>query len=284
MFGGLRQALLRNWTHSFPIGHRPFDVIGAELGVRASEVLRLYQALHAEGALARIGGEFAPRGLWCLAVAAEAAPAPFAVRPAGVTLHGTIEAPPGGRWFALAAPDGPALQARFDDLTGALGMPLTQLHGLRRDGSPPLPAPPPSPEEARLAELVQAGLPLVLQPYAPWSAALGMRNGEVLARLRAWLLDGRLRRFGTCLPEPPSTPSHAPWFGWPVPAAAAHDAAHALGAAAGVAAVRRCHPAPGWPCNLFARLAGTPALAADLAERVAARCGLPPPQQVWRAV
>ena len=47
-----------------------------------------------------------------------------------------------------------------------------------------------------LVRALQAGLPRVPQPYEAVASALGISAAEVMARIRAMLADGRMRRIG----------------------------------------------------------------------------------------
>jgi len=50
--------------------------------------------------------------------------------------------------------------------------------------------------DERIVRATQAGLPLVREPYAALAAALGVAEGEAIARLEAMLADRRMRRIG----------------------------------------------------------------------------------------
>ncbi len=47
-----------------------------------------------------------------------------------------------------------------------------------------------------IVRATQAGLPLVLRPWAAVAARVGASKGEVMARVEAMLADGRIRRIG----------------------------------------------------------------------------------------
>lgn len=47
-----------------------------------------------------------------------------------------------------------------------------------------------------IVRATQAGLPLVLRPWAAVAAKVGASEGEVMARVEAMLADGRIRRIG----------------------------------------------------------------------------------------
>lgn len=47
-----------------------------------------------------------------------------------------------------------------------------------------------------IVRATQAGLPLVLRPWAAVAAKVGASEGEVMARVKAMLADGRIRRIG----------------------------------------------------------------------------------------
>jgi siroheme decarboxylase len=107
-----------------------------------------------------------------------------------------------------------------------------------------------------LVRATQAGLPRVPQPYAAIAAQLGVREEEVMQRLRAMLADGRIRRIGA-VPNHYALGYRANGMSvWDV----ADEALVALGPRVGeLAFVSHCYRRPrrpGWPYNLFAMVHG----------------------------
>jgi len=59
----LEEALLEKIQHNFPIVERPFDELGAQLGISGQEVIEILQKLKSRGIIRLIGGVFDPRKL-----------------------------------------------------------------------------------------------------------------------------------------------------------------------------------------------------------------------------
>ena len=106
-------------------------------------------------------------------------------------------------------------------------------------------------------EAVQGGLPFVPAPYAEIGARLGLEEGEVIARLRALLSRGVIRRIG-------AAPNHYR-LGMTANGMSVWDVEDAqvdrLGAEVGALAFvthcyRRPRALPDWPYNLFAMIHG----------------------------
>ncbi len=111
--------------------------------------------------------------------------------------------------------------------------------------------------DARLVRATQAGLPLVPRPYHALAAQLGTSADEVMARLRAMLDDGRIRRIG-------AVPNHYA-LGYTANGMSVWDVDDArvgeLGAKVGALpfvthCYRRPRRLPDWPYNLFAMVHG----------------------------
>jgi DNA-binding Lrp family transcriptional regulator len=111
--------------------------------------------------------------------------------------------------------------------------------------------------DARLVRATQAGLPLVARPYHALAAQLGTSADEVMARLRAMLDDGRMRRIG-------AVPNHYA-LGYTANGMSVWDVDDAriseLGAKVGALpfvthCYRRPRRLPDWPYNLFAMVHG----------------------------
>lgn len=118
--------------------------------------------------------------------------------------------------------------------------------------------------DARIVRATQAGLPLVARPYRQVAERLGVSEAALIARLRAMLADGRIRRVG-------AVPNHYA-LGYAANAMSvwdvADEAVDTLGRRVGALPfVTHCYrrprvlsqPArelPAWPYNLFAMVHG----------------------------
>lgn len=105
--------------------------------------------------------------------------------------------------------------------------------------------------------VTQAGLPRVARPYHAVAAEIGVSAEIVLARLRAMLSDGRIRRIG-------AVPNHFA-LGWRANGMSVWDVADdqvdelgvKVGELVGVShCYRRPRVLPRWPYNLFAMVHG----------------------------
>ena len=114
-----------------------------------------------------------------------------------------------------------------------------------------------TPLDERIVRATQAGLPLVARPYRQVAERIGISESVLLARLRAMLADGRIRRVG-------AVPNHYA-LGYSANAMAVWDVADetvdALGRVVGEMAFvthcyRRPRRPPDWPYNLFAMVHG----------------------------
>ncbi|MEO1784262.1 hypothetical protein V4762_04195 [Thermodesulfobium sp. 4217-1] len=59
----VEETLLEKIQHNFPIVEKPFDELGAQLGISGQEVIKILQKLKSEGIIRLIGGVFDPRKL-----------------------------------------------------------------------------------------------------------------------------------------------------------------------------------------------------------------------------
>lgn len=111
--------------------------------------------------------------------------------------------------------------------------------------------------DAAIVRATQAGLPLVARPYDAIAATLGVEPGLVLARLRAMLASGAIRRIGV-------VPNHyrLGWTAngmsvWDVDDARVDALGEEVGALPGVThCYRRPRRLPDWRYNLFAMVHG----------------------------
>jgi siroheme decarboxylase len=108
-----------------------------------------------------------------------------------------------------------------------------------------------------IVHATQDGLPLVAQPYRAVAAMLGVPHDEVLARIRAMVADGRIRRIGA-VPNHYSLGYTANAMSvWDVDDAAVDELGRRVGALSFVShCYLRPRRPPEWPYNLFAMVHG----------------------------
>jgi DNA-binding Lrp family transcriptional regulator len=111
--------------------------------------------------------------------------------------------------------------------------------------------------DRRLLAALQDGLPFVERPYAAVGARIGMPEDEVIARLRALLADGVIRRFGLVVRHRELGYDANAMAVWDVPDDRVDEAGRRI---AGIEFVTLCYRRPrrppDWPYNLFCMIHG----------------------------
>ncbi|MDP3427241.1 MAG: siroheme decarboxylase subunit alpha [Humidesulfovibrio sp.] len=119
---------------SFPLAPRPYEVVGAQVGLTESEVLARVRRLKQQGVIRRMGANFGSRQLgWrstlCGAEVPEDKLDAFVAevnRHSGVT-HNYLRAHQFNVWFALIAPSTEAVEAILAEITEKTGVPIMNL-------------------------------------------------------------------------------------------------------------------------------------------------------------
>ncbi len=122
--------------------------------------------------------------------------------------------------------------------------------------------------DRRIIVATQGGLPLVAEPYQAIADELGLGAVEVMARMRAMLDGGLIRRIGA-VPNHYALGYHANGMSvWDVPDADIADLGETVGALDFVShCYHRPRHLPHWPYNLFAMVHGHDR--GEVAEKVA---------------
>ena len=123
------RTILNRIQSNFPVTPRPFQTIGAELGLSEDEVLARVGRLKAEGIIRRIGGNFAPEKLGfvstlCAARVPEADVDGFAAvvnRYPGVT-HNYLRENHYNVWFTFIAPSMDEIEANLAAIAAETGV------------------------------------------------------------------------------------------------------------------------------------------------------------------
>jgi len=133
-----------------------------------------------------------------------------------------------------------------------------------------------SPRDRALLAVLADGLPLAPAPYAAIGRDLGMAEAEVLARLRAMLAAGIIRRFGVVVRHHELGYRANAMIAWQVPDAAIDAAGRVLATQPGVTlCYRRAPSPPDWPYTLFCMIHGRDrATVLAQAEQAARNAGL----------
>ncbi|MFN4149161.1 MAG: Lrp/AsnC family transcriptional regulator [Rhodocyclaceae bacterium] len=215
----LEFRLLNDFQHDFPLEPAPFAVIARQLDCDEATVLTSLRRLQECGAISRIGAVFAPRSVGASTLAALAVP-PGRLEAVAALVNGH----PGvnhnyerehryNLWFVATAADATALAALLAEIRDETGLapialPLIEeyhidlgfdlLHGGKKPRQPARPCLPreTSAADRRLIAALQPGLPIVPRPYAILAASAGLEESALLDRLRGWIDDGCIKRFG----------------------------------------------------------------------------------------
>lgn len=275
-------ALLNDYQHGFPLCERPFATIAMVVGGDEAQVMAQYRDWLAQGRISRIGPVFAPQRVGASILAAISVPPDTLAQAAAIVSaypevnHNYAREHAYNLWFVAAAPDPEQLNAVLDAIarqcdTPVLRLPLLEQYhidlgfSLRQADTPTRTATAPhaadttplSAADRALIGAMQAGLPLCPQPYQALADTLGSTTDAVLQRIRAWLDNGTLKRFGVVVRH------HE--MGFTSNAMVVHDVPDALVSGLGQRlgqhpAVTLCYRRPRvegqWRYNLFCMLHG----------------------------
>jgi DNA-binding Lrp family transcriptional regulator len=285
-------ALLNDWQHGFPLQPRPYQALGARLGIDEAEVLARYGSLRTQGVVGRIGGVFGAGAGGAAMLCAFAVPAP---RLEAVAAR--VSAQPGvnhnyerehdfNLWFVVTGTDAAAVVATVDELDAACGLralrlpmrrayridlgfdlrgPLAQRGSAHRTAGEPVHA-----DDRPLAACAERGLTLVQRPFAVWAEACRRSEAEVLDTLRRWLALGTLRRFGVVVRHHEAGFAHNAMTVFDVPDALADACGERLAQQPGVTLAYRRARDSGWPYNVYCMVHGRDRAAVEAAIAAAA--------------
>ncbi len=273
--------LLNEFQRDFPLCPAPFAELAARLGVAERAVLGGLEKLRREGKISRVGAVFAPKRIGASTLAAMAVPPEKLESVAAIVSrfpevnHNYEREHRYNLWFVVTAGSEGRLQATLAAIEKAAGHPLLALPLLEefhidlgfslRDAQPrqarvtmSVPKAVPIGEaERRLVSVLQEGLPLFIRPFALIAERIGTSEPEVLGRIRRWLEEGAIKRFGVVVRH------HE--LGYRANAMLVHDLpdeqvgeiGRALAEEPAVTlCYRRPRCLPDWPYNLFCMIHG----------------------------
>ncbi len=273
--------LLNDFQRDFPLCPAPFAELASRLGVAEKVVLGRLDNLRREGKISRVGAVFAPKRIGASTLAAMAVPpekleaVAAAVNRFPEVNHNYEREHRYNLWFVVTAASEGRLQATLGAIEQAAGyrlMPLPlleefhidlgfSLNGEKRKSMaavvPVAPVQPIGEIERRLISVLQEGLPMFIRPFQLIANRVGSSEGEVLGRIRNWLAEGAIKRFGVVVRH------HE--LGYRANAMLVHDIpddrVSELGRAlADEPAVTLCYRRPRclpeWPYNLFCMIHG----------------------------
>jgi DNA-binding Lrp family transcriptional regulator len=276
----LIEQLLNDWQRGFPLTRRPFLRIAKTQGTTETKVIDTCVRLLARGVVSRIGGIWAPGAggtalLCAMAVPPDRLP----------TVANLVNAHPGvnhnyerehalNLWFVVTGADQARLDQTLAQIKRDTALPVLRMKMVRpyhidlgfdlnnaprqRTHAIPLThrAPRVQTEHRPLAALLEAGLPLVPEPFDPWAITLDCATDDVLYRLQAWLDAGTLRRIGLIVRhhEVGFTANAMTVFDIPDPEV--DTVGQRLAAQPGITLCYRRERAPGWRYNLYCMVHG----------------------------
>jgi DNA-binding Lrp family transcriptional regulator len=281
MNSSLDFQLLNDFQRDFPLVSAPFAELASRLGVGEKLVLGRLENLRREGKISRVGAVFAPKRIGASTLAAMAVPpekleaVAAAVNRFPEVNHNYEREHRYNLWFVVTAATEGRLQASLGAIEQAAGYPLLALPLLEEfhidlgfclkgdkeknvaTARPVEPVALMDEAERRLVSVLQEGLPLFIRPFALIAERIGASEPEVIGRIRRWLEEGAIKRFGVVVRH------HE--LGFRANAMLVHDIpddqvsaiGRALAEEPGVTlCYRRPRRLPDWPYNLFCMIHG----------------------------
>lgn len=273
----LHARLLNHWQRDFPLQDRPFTQIGQAEGATEPIVIEALGALLERGAISRIGAVWAPgvggAALLCaMAVPAERLEAVAALVSAHPGVNHNYEREHRlNLWFVITGSGAERLEDALAAIEAESGLPVIRLKMVRpyridlgfdlhrpAKAASALQGRAPRVAEADrpLAALLEAGLPLVPEPYAQWADQLGCSSNDVIQRIQAWLDAGTLRRFGLVVRHHEVGFSANAMTVFDIDDAQVDAFGERLALQAGITLCYRRERAEGWPYNLYCMVHG----------------------------
>ena len=287
--------LLNDWQRDFPIVSRPFAEIGAAIGMAEHDVIAAYRRFIDDGLASRVGAVFAPRRLGASALAALAAPPE---RLEEVAARGSREPAINHNyqrehaynlWFVVTAASAEHLRqvvagVARDTGCAVIVLPLEEefhidlgfdmkaggrsqrrtchaLDGSAAAGVMPLPTESACALPALERELItalQAGLPLVAEPFAALGEHAQLTEGMTMELIGRWLADGLIRRFGVVVRHHEFGLEANAMCVWNVPDGMVSELGRRLAVEPAVTlCYRRRRALPDWPYNLYCMIHGS---------------------------
>jgi siroheme decarboxylase len=279
-FDEIDARLLSVLQREFPLVGRPFDAVADALGIAPSEVIERVVRLKREGVIRQIGAIFdsAALGYASTLVAFRVAPHKLDIVAEAVsTLDGVSHcyARDAGYnlWFTLTLPPRSDLDAEIATLAALDGvqshLTLAALRvykiGVFLDvGNSPSPrrwtsySVASNSFEGRLTDLdraavrvLQKDLPIVESPFAELAREAGMTGGDLLARARALLESGAMRRYAAVLHHRRAGYRANAMVCWQVEPGRIDQAGEALSSHPAVSHCYQRPASPDWPYPLY---------------------------------
>lgn len=301
------KRLLNAIQREFPLAPRPFDVLGAALGLAETNVIARVAALKERRIIRQIGGIFDTRSLGYASslVAMHVPPARLDSAAQVVNAH------PGvshnyqrnhtfNLWFTVAVPPGSDLAwtiNRLHDMAGAEStrmLPTLRLFKIGvhldmegRDAAerstgvydesrrPSAGHSGLRPLDIEIIRVLQEDLPVIFAPYAPMADRIGIPEGEFLNAAAHLKTQGYMRRMAAVLRHREAGFQANAMGVWVVPEGRADEVGRLMGT---FTAVSHCYlrpTYPDWPYNVFTMVHGqTPEACQDVIDAIAQATGM----------
>ena len=273
--------LLNDFQRDFPLCPAPFAELASRLGVAEKVVLGRLENLRRDGKISRVGAVFAPKRIGASTLAAMAVPpekldaVAAAVNRFPEVNHNYEREHRYNLWFVVTAASEGRLQATLGAIEQAAGYPLMPLPlleefhidlGFSLNGGPKknvvaatpvAPAQPIGEIERRLISVLQEGLPMFIRPFQLIAGRVGTSEAEVLGRIRRWLEDGAIKRFGVVVRHHELGFRANAMLVHDIPDERVSEIGRALAEEQAVTlCYRRPRCLPEWPYNLFCMIHG----------------------------
>lgn len=273
--------LLNDFQRDFPLCPAPFAELASRLGVAEKVVLGRLENLRRDGKISRVGAVFAPKRIGASTLAAMAVPpeklaaVAAAVNRFPEVNHNYEREHRYNLWFVVTAGSEGRLQATLGAIEQAAGYPLMPLPLLEefhidlgfslsgeakkapvtaRSVEPALPI---GEIERRLISVLQEGLPMFIRPFQLIAGRVGTSESEVLGRIRRWLEEGAIKRFGVVVRHHELGYRANAMLVHDIPDHRVSDIGRALAEEPAVTlCYRRPRHLPEWPYNLFCMIHG----------------------------
>lgn len=284
--GLMEQRLINEFQHDFPCVERPYEVIGAKLGLCESMVLDQLTKLKNAGIISRIGPVFAPGRIGCSTLAALAVPPARLAETADwisaldETNHNYEREDTFNLWFVITAADQAHLTETIRHIEQHYPFPLLELplleqfhidlgfdlSGTARDSKNVRAAPPAhtspkplvlKPLQHELVSKLQSGIPFVAAPYAELWPDDPKKTKLALDQIRSWKENGVIKRFGIVVRHHELGYRENAMVVWDIPDESIKDLAMRVAQMPAVTlCYRRPRQMPHWPYNLFCMIHG----------------------------
>jgi DNA-binding Lrp family transcriptional regulator len=313
----LDKRVLTEIQAAFPIAVRPYAELAARLGVTELDVFESVHGLRIAGVIRRIGAIFDSARLGYRSTLCAIAAPPERIEAVAEAIsaypnvtHNYERADRYSVWFTLIAPSQQRIDAILAQIAAETGiddildLPATRLFKIRVDfdltgereaAAAPKMTKPAEAEavsltayEKSLARLLQADLPDVEGPFAELARELRAQGVDVdeewvLARTRAWVAAGVVRRFGAAIKHHKTGFTSNAMGVWDCPDEADIERVGAI--MASFVEVSHCYQRPRrptWPHDLYTMIHGRSREECEaVAERVREATCLPPARLLY---